>query len=70
MSERIKQNKILIGIISLAIIARLTVSTSPDIAVIGKAFPQASATQVESVATIGDVAAFISALIFGKLLAR
>lgn len=39
MSERIKQNKILIGIISLAIIARLTVSTSPDIAVIGKAFP-------------------------------
>lgn len=39
MSERIKQNKILIGIISLAIIARLTVSTSPDIAVIGKGFP-------------------------------
>lgn len=70
MSERIKQNKILIGIIALAIIARLTVSTSPAIAVIGKAFPQASATQVESVATIGDVAAVISALIFGKLLAH
>ena len=47
MSERIKQNKILIGIIALAIIARLTVSTSPAIAVIGKAFPQASARSEE-----------------------
>lgn len=68
MSQHTSKNKILIGIIALAVIARLTVSTSPAIAVIGHAFPHASATQVESVATIGDLAAAISALIFGKLL--
>ncbi|MBA1393802.1 MFS transporter, partial [Lactobacillus sp. XV13L] len=68
MSSSKSKNKILIGIIALAVVSRLIVSTSPALAVIGKAFPQASATQVESVATIGDLAAVISALIFGKLL--
>lgn len=65
-----KTRKLLLGIIILAIIARLSSSTSPAIAAIGQAFPHANSTAVESIATIGDAAAVISALVFGKLLDR
>ncbi|UQS83127.1 MFS transporter [Bombilactobacillus thymidiniphilus] len=65
-----KSTHILIGIIALAVIARLSSSTSPAIAAIAHAFPQASDTAVESIATIGDAAAVISALLIGKMLNR
>ncbi|UQS81968.1 MFS transporter [Bombilactobacillus folatiphilus] len=63
-----KTRLLLIGIIALAIIARLSSSTAPAIGVIAQAFPHANKTAVESIATIGDSAAVISALVVGKLL--
>lgn len=70
MKSVLKIKPVVYGIIAFAIVARLTSSTSPAIAVIQKAFPQANHTAVESLATIGDAAAVLSALVVGQLLAR
>lgn len=70
MKSVLKIKPVVYGIIAFAIVALLTSSTSPAIAMIQKAFPQANHTVVKSLATIGDAAAVLSALVVGQLLAR
>ncbi|NVY96645.1 MFS transporter [Lactobacillus sp. DCY120] len=66
-----KQNlTILVGIIALTTVTRLDSVMAPSIVKIQQSFPHADPTQVESIASIGDVASMIASFIFGFLLTK
>ncbi|UQS82994.1 MFS transporter [Bombilactobacillus thymidiniphilus] len=61
---------ILVGIIALTTVTRLDSVMAPSIVKIQQAFPHADPTQVESIASIGDVASMIASFIFGFILTK
>ncbi|UQS82153.1 MFS transporter [Bombilactobacillus folatiphilus] len=60
----------LIGIIALTTVTRLDSVMAPSIVKIQQTFPHADATQVESIASIGDVASMVASFIFGLILTK
>lgn len=61
---------VFIGIIALTMVSRLDSIIAPSIVKIQQFFPNADPTQVESIASIGDVASMIASFIFGFILTR
>lgn len=70
MNTRKVQLSTLVGIIALTTVTRLDSIMAPSIVKIQQAFPNADATQVESIASIGDVASMLASFIFGFILTK
>lgn len=70
MSRKLKSWTTLVGIIALTSVTRLDSIMAPSLVKIQQSFPQADPTQVESIASIGDVASMIASFIFGFILTR
>lgn len=68
--QKTKINSTLIGILGLTMVTRLDSVMAPSIVKIQQTFPQADVTQVESIASIGDVASMIASFIFGFILTK
>ncbi|RHW52240.1 hypothetical protein DS831_02625 [Bombilactobacillus bombi] len=70
MAHKFQRWETLIGIIALTTVTRLDSVMAPSIVKIQQAFPNADPTQVESIASIGDVASMVASFIFGFILTR
>ncbi|MBA1433788.1 MFS transporter [Bombilactobacillus bombi] len=70
MTHKFQHWTTLVGIIALTTVTRLDSVMAPSLVKIQQTFPQADPTQIESIASIGDVASMLASFIFGFILTK